>query len=483
MDSNSVTRRRLLGSLGAAGVVGLAGCGGGDGGDGADGGDGGDGGTPTDTPGDGGTTTPSEPGGTLRIGAINPHSGALQYYGNHTLWSFYAGLQYKGDDGTSVPGPDAGAGEYTVEVGDVTYEILVGDTQASPDEAQTLAEDYVASENVDMLVGCTSSASARTVASNVANQANVPLMVAPAAAVSITGSAETCSDNVFRANENVAMDAQSGGRYVAEATDIESVWIYYANYSFGEDVRTNYKRVLEANGISIDGETALAPDYSEDWEGQLDKAADAGSDGIVTGFTVAALPALFTVFLNNPDRYPFRAIGGLTTYAGAAALGGTVQSVLGEDFTADDLDELGMGPFTTRYHWNQYDNDINSAFTDFYTEQYGFWPDLFSGGAFTASSAIHQAIQETGDVSGDGVRQGLKGLTVQDTPKGENGYQFQEYDNQARSAMTVAPVIPTREDAQQFWPNAAMQPGDPVEVFDMSQTTPGPDSDVITCDL
>jgi len=58
-------------------------------------------------------------------------------------------------------------------------------------------------------------------------------------------------------------------------------------------------------------------------------------------------------------------------------------------------------------------------------------------------------------------------MTVTDTPKGENGYEFQEYNNQARSAMTVADAIPTEADN---W-DAGIQPGEPLATYSMDETT------------
>jgi len=480
MDSTGLTRRRVIGSLGAAGLLGLAGCGGDGGGDSGDGGSGGEGGD-DGSGGDGGTTAGGA-SGTVRIGSFNPHSGALAYYGNHTLWSMYAGLKYKGGDATEVPGPDAGTGNYTVEVGDVTYEIVVGDSEGSSSTAQSRAEEFVNDFDVDLLLGGTSSAAARTVANNVASPQEVPYMVAPAAAVSITGDSDTCGPNIFRAAENVAMDALSGGDYVANETDIESVWIYYADYSFGQDVNSNYARVLQENGVTIDGQTALPQGYSEDWEGQLDKAMNAGSDGIITGFTVATLPALFSVFLNNTDKYDYSAVGGLTTNAGMTALGSTVQSALG-DLTQENIEQAGLGPFTSRYHWNQYDNEVNSAFVDFYSSQYGIYPDLFSSGGFVSTAAIHEAVQAGGSTSADDIRSNLHGLTVSETPKGQDAYTFQEYDNQARSPMTVAPLVPTGDDVADNWGDAAVQPGAPVQTYGKDETTPAADSAAIDCSL
>ncbi|PSP47387.1 branched-chain amino acid ABC transporter substrate-binding protein, partial [Halobacteriales archaeon QH_1_68_42] len=161
--SGPITRRRMLKGLGATGAVGLAGCTegdgtptGGDGGDGSDGSDGsesdgmdgGDGSdmTPTET-----NTATGTPGGdvsgTVRIGVLQPMSGDLQYYGQQSIWGFLSGLAYKAD---SEPPGDVGTGTTTYSVGDVDYELLVRDTQFSPDAAESAAETLVRENDVDM---------------------------------------------------------------------------------------------------------------------------------------------------------------------------------------------------------------------------------------------------------------------------------------------------------------------------------------------
>jgi len=286
MDRNQVSRRRVLGALGAAGVTGLAGCtGNGDGGgDGSDGdGDGGGGGsTPTGAPtetaaeGDGGTAT-GEPGaaGTVRIGVLQPISEDLQYYGRSSLWGFFSGVAHKAG---GEPITDVSSGTRTTTVGDVDYELLIRDTQLSADEAQSLATDPVQNEEVDMLFGCTSSASADRVVKTVSKQVGIPTMIGPAASASITASSETCAENVFRASENTAMDARSGGKYVARNTDVSKGYLFGADYSFGQAVVANYRTVLEQEGVEIVGEKFVPQGYSE-WEGLLDNAESGGSSG------------------------------------------------------------------------------------------------------------------------------------------------------------------------------------------------------------
>ena len=472
----TVTRRHAIRSLGAAGVAALAGCtGDGDGStDGSDGTDA-DGGTETDSNMDG-TTTDQSVSGSLTIGVLQPLSGDLAYYGQQGLWGFLSGLAYKGD---TEPPSDVGTGTTTLSVGDVEYELIVRDTEFTADGAQSAATDLVSNEGVDMLAGCSSSGAASRVITNVVTASSVPMMVGPAASAGITSESETCGDLVYRASENTAMDARSGGRYVATETDVSRVYLFGADYSFGRAVVNNYRSVLEAEGIEIVGERFVNQGYSE-WDGLLDNAEEAGAEGIVGGFTVATLPNLFSSFLSGD--YSFRAFGGFATRITNAVVGQTMQRVLGDPLTEEKIENAGLGPFTTRYHWNQYDNPINDAFVESYTDAYGVVPDLFTSGAFTGASAIHQAVTEGGSTDPDDITGALKGMTVTDTPKGENGYTFQEYNNQARSEMTVANPVPTQDQWADSW-DSLIQPGEPLARIPGDQVTIPADSDDMNCSL
>jgi branched-chain amino acid transport system substrate-binding protein len=480
----------MLGALGAASVAGLAGCtsngggGGSDGGgDGSDGSDGGGTATPTEastetaTDGGDGTTT-GEPGtsGTVRIGVLQPISGDLQYYGRSSLWGFFSGFAHKA--GTD-PITDVSTGTRTATVGDVDYELLIRDTQLSADQAQSLATDLVQNEEVDLLFGCTSSASADRVIKTVSKQVGIPTLVGPAASASVTASSETCAENVFRASENTAMDARSGGAYVARNTDVSKVYLFGADYSFGQAVVANYRTVLEQEGVEIVGEKFVPRGYSE-WEGLLDNARSAGAEGIVAGFTVATLPQLFTTYLNGD--YSFRIFGGFATEITNTILGQTLGKVLGTPLTEADLGDVALGPFTTRYHWNQFDNPINDAFVDMHTNAFGKVPDLFAGGMFASSSAIVQAVESSGSTEGADIQSALRGMTVAETPKGEDSYVFQEYNNQARSEMTVANPVPTAEEWSDVW-GAAIQPSEPLARIGMDSTTIPADSPEMGCSL
>ena len=451
---HSVSRRDLLRATGAAGIAGLAGCMGGTGG----GGGGGDG------------------GGKMKIGVLQPVSGDLKYYGQQALWGFYSGLAYKGD---GEPIAEATTGSHTATVGDTEYELIVRDTKFSADTAQSKATDLVQNEDVDMLFGLTSSGAAARVIKTVVKSADVPLMTGPAASAGITSDEETCDKLVFRASENTAMDARSGGRYVAQESDVSKVYLFGADYSFGHAVVENYKKVLTANGVEIVGEKFVPQGYSE-WDGLLQNAEDAGAEGIVGGFTVATLPQLFTAYLQGD--YGYTVFGGFATQITNKIVGQTLQKVLGKPLTKEKLRQSGLGPFTTRYHWNQYDNEINSSFVDTYTKAYGVVPDLFTAGTFTAASAIVQAVEESGSTAGADVAEALRGMTVTDTPKGTDAYTFQRYNNQARSAMTVANIASTSEQWTENW-DAPIMPSESVATIEKDKTTIAKDAPGMNCSL
>jgi branched-chain amino acid transport system substrate-binding protein len=447
MRSN-LTRRQLLGTMGTTGALALAGCAVGD---------------------------DDDSSASLSIGILQDFSGPLPAYGAQGTAGFYSGLAQKADD--DPLGSDAvDAGEYEYTVGDLDIELLVRDTQFNAQEAQSLAEDLAAEDEVDLLYGVGNSGGAQRVITQVVDRADVPYIMGPAASAGLTGNDETCREQVFRANENTAMDARSGGVYIAESTDVDQMALFGADDTFGQSVIDNYRTVLENRGVEIVLERSVASGHQE-WQGLLEDAESQGAQGIVGGFTASTLPYFATEFLTGD--YDMQLFGGFASRVTLSIVGDTLSDVLGDNFTNEGIADADFGPFTSRYHWNQYDNEINDAFIDRHTEAYDVVPDLFTSGAFTAASAVIQAVEEEGEGSRDAIVSGLRGMTVEETPKGEGGYTFQEYNNQARSQMTVANVEVTPDD-QSNWP-AAIQPSEPVETVAAEDVTI-PASDM-SCDL
>ena len=472
MARQQTRRQWIRAAAGGTVGIGLAGCTGNGDGTETDSGNGNDNGN-----GDGNGNGNADVGasGTVTIGVMQPLTGDLQYYGQQSLWGFLSGLAYKkGEDPLDV----GTAGTASVDIGDVTYELVIENSEFDPETAQTVAEDLVIDEEVDLLFGITSSDAARRVVRSVVLETNVPIVIGPAASAGITSDSTTCSELVFRASENTAMDARSGGTYVAQETDVERVFIMAADYSFGRAVAANYRSVLESEGVEIVGERFVPRGTGTDtFEGLYRNAVDANADAVIGGFTVVTLPAFLETGLAGD--YGLRMFGGFATEISTAAIGGVAANVIGDEFTAADLREAKLGPFTTRYHWNQYDNEINNAFVDSYTSAYGKVPDLFTSGTFAASSAIVQAVEAGGSTDGADIAAEMRGMTIAETPKGEDAYVYQEYNNQARSAMTIANPVPNTEEN---W-NAPLMPSEPLATIAQDEVTLPDDDPDMNCSL
>ncbi|WP_265112217.1 ABC transporter substrate-binding protein [Halosolutus halophilus] len=433
-----LTRRTVLersGALAAVGTAALAGC------------------VTEDSSNDNGDPNDE----TIRIGAFQPTSADLQYYGQTALQGFYGGLAYKYDDVDPIDGLDVG--EYTIDPDDgPTYEIIVEDTAFDPDTAQLVAEDLVVDDEVDVLFGGTSSDSARRVIDTVVTQSDVLYLCGPAADGDITTSDEYCHERVFRASEHTAMDARSGATYVAEQMDVENVAMFGSDNSFGKGGVENYAAVFEEyDHIELQEPRYTEAGYAE-FGGLLDEAVANGADAVAGVYTAVTLPS----FIPTAMDYDVEIFGGFAEMLTIGALGGALRQALGEDFTAEDIENAGLGPFTTRYHWNQFDNPINDAFIEMTIDAYDQVPDLFHSGTFTLASALAQAIDESGSTATDDIVDAMTGMTVTDTPKGENGYEFREANNQAASEMAIAYPVPTSDEWADTW-DANIMPGEPVQ--------------------
>lgn len=446
--SKPTKRRNFLKGLGATGAAvtmgGLAGClGDGDG-------------VPTDE--------------TIKIGAVQPVSGGLEYYGRISLMGFYSGLAYKYDDIDPVNHFEAGSVEIDPEDGP-TYEIILADSTFDTSTAQAEASDLVADEEVDLLFGTSDSAAARRIINEVVDPTDTPFIIGPAADADITNDSENCHELAFRASENTAMDARAGAVYAAEELGMERVKIMAADYAFGYSVESNYRNVLEEAGIEVLESRFVEQGHTE-FDGLFEAAENEGADGVVGGFTFLTLPA----FLTTGMEYDVQLFGGLAALVTSQAIGGAITEVLGDDFTAEDAQEAGLGPFTTRYHWNQYDNDINDDFINMHTDAYEIVPDLFSSGTFVGATGLVEAIEDAGSVDGGEIADAMRGMTVEDTPKGEDGYTFQEFNNQAASSMSVAWLRSTTDEWADTW-GAPIMPSEPVETISADEAmTPAEDA-------
>lgn len=411
---------------------------------------------------------------TLRIGMVQPTSGILEYYGQISLMGFYSGLAYKYDDIDPLDHLTPGTETIDPEDGP-EIELILSDSTFDTSTALTEASELVTEDEVDLLFGVSDSSAGRSIIDEVVAPTDTPFIIGPAADADITNSEANCHELAFRASENTAMDARAGAVYAAEEAGVDTVAIFAADYEFGHSVEANYREVLEEVGIEVLDPWFVEQGYAE-FDGIYQEAIDQGAEGIIGGFTFATLPAFLTAGIG----FDIQIFGGFAELVTTQAIGGAIEGALGEGFTADDVQDAGLGPFTTRYHWNQYDNEINDEFIDMHIDAYDLVPDLFSAGTFVGATALVEAMESAGTTDPGEIAEAMQGMTVQDTPKGEDAYTFQEHNNQAASEMTVAWPVPTSEEWAPYW-GAVTMPGDPIDTIP-AEDAMTPEDDV-SCSL
>jgi branched-chain amino acid transport system substrate-binding protein len=394
------------------------------------------------------TGSADEGRGGFHIGALGNFTGPLSGYGQQTLRGFLSGLAYK--DGSAPPEFD-GPGEYELTVGNQPITVSVRDVAIDPSQAARAANDLVNDAGVDVLFGGGTTATAMSVG-EIAEQSRVPFLACPAMSTELTGG--SCNEFVFRTTATAAMMARTGAQYIVEETDIEQVALVANDFAAGQEWATNYRQTLAAGNVDVVYEE-FVPLGNNRWDSVLEGVASAGADAIVGGLVPNSQAPFLQAFLAAGSDAQF--LSHFWTAAELRGPGSVLEDSLGPDFTAQDVREANVGPFVTRYHWNQFDNSVNDWFVNAHTDVYGTVPDTFASSAFSAASALVQAA-EAGEWTSDAVVDGLAGMSVEDTPKGPDGYSFQEFNNQARSDVTVASVVPTdRGD----W-RAPIQPGTPL---------------------
>jgi branched-chain amino acid transport system substrate-binding protein len=458
-DMGEIPRRSLLkGGCAAGAGVGmpsvLTGCLGGNGGSGATG------------------------GGELRIGILQPYSGIVGYWGEMSTWGFVSGLASGGDEEPMTVEVEDGA-EATFEVGDVTYEMVFRDTELDAAVAQRAATDLVTSEEVDLLFGGISSDGVTRVIENVSKPTDTTYVVGASSGIGIVGNPGLCGRKVFRANEHTGMEARAEARYIGEETETETIYLIGPDNVFGRSFGRTYRTALENNGVEVVGERFVPPGFSE-FRGVLEDI-DEEAEALGINFTADTLPNFLPTFVNGNVSGVFD-LRGYAAFPGRTAMnliGSTLESELDEITEESISEEAKIGGLASRYHWNQYDNPMNDGFVSTYTETYGTVPDFFTSGSFAAGSAISQAINQGGATGGDEVAEEMYGMTVETTPKGEGGYVFQEHNNQAKSEMTVAKIVPSDEEN---W-NAPIMPSEPVMRVSADEAALPEDDTEMECDL
>ncbi|MBM7620720.1 branched-chain amino acid transport system substrate-binding protein [Bacillus tianshenii] len=332
----------------------------------------------------------------IKVGVLASLTGALETYGKQTVQGFELGLDY--------------ATEGTMEVNGHKIEFVVEDTETKPEVAIQKATKLLEEDEVDFLVGSSSSGDTLAVLP-LAEEYEKVMIVEPAVADSITGA--DWNKYIFRTARNSSQDAVAGAAAIAgKGVKIATL---APDYSFGHDGVAAFKEAAIALGADIVLEEYADP-AATDFTSNIQKILDAKPDYLFVVWAGANSPWNQISDMKVQDR-------GIKISTGAPDIAALA--------TMEQL--IGMEGFSVYYHTLP-DNPINDWLVEKHKEKFnGEVPDLFTPGGMSAAIAIVEALKKTeGNTDTDTIIKTMEGMSF-DTPKGQ--MTFRPEDHQAMQTL------------------------------------------------
>lgn len=342
------------------------------------------------------TTDAKEERSPIKIGVLASLSGPLEAYGTQTKRGFELGIEY--------------ATKGTMEVAGRKIEYVFVDTETDPKVARQKAIGLLEDEQVDVLVGSSSSGDTKAILP-LAEEYKRIMVVEPAVADSITGA--DWNKYIFRTARNSSQDAVAGAAAIAkEGVKIATL---APDYSFGRDGVAAFKKAAEDLGANVVHEEYADP-TSTDFTANIQKIIQADPDYLFVIWAGANSP------WNQINDMKLQEKGiKISTGAPDIAALKTMKSL------------VGMEGFTVYYH-ELPDNEVNDWLIEKHKEKYnGDVPDLFTPGGMSAAISIVKALEENnGSTDADQLITIMEGMSFE-TPKGT--MTFRAEDHQALQSL------------------------------------------------
>lgn len=342
------------------------------------------------------TTDETTEKATIKIGVLASLTGALEAYGKQTVQGFELGLDY--------------ATEGTFKVNGHPIEFIIEDTETKPEVAIKKATKLLEEDEVDFLVGSSSSGDTLAVLP-LAEEYETVMVVEPAVADSITGS--EFNRYIFRTSRNSSQDAVAGAAAIAgEGVKIATL---APDSSFGQDGIAAFKEAALNLGAEIVHEEFADP-AATDFTSNIQKIIEAEPDYLFVVWAGANSPWNQISDMKVQEK-------GIKISTGAPDI-----AVLS---TMNAL--VGMEGFTVYYHTLP-QNDVNAWLVEEHKKRFnGAVPDLFTPGGMSAAIAIVEAIKKTeGNTDADTLITAMEGMSFE-TPKGK--MTFRPEDHQAMQTL------------------------------------------------
>lgn len=370
-DSNS-RRRTFIKGIGGAGITGLAGC--------------------------MGNTLGGDD--TIKIGALAPNSGFLSIYGQENQRGYDFALNHLDNQilGNGV-------------------ELVVRDTETSASGALQGARELVGRENVDALVGVTSSAGGPRVGQYLSDEGQVPLITSQVASANARQACHRYLFYPWPSNYQMSIaNAKFIGNELGNHVDVDPSSVHYVglDYEMGQSSLEVLGTELENEGSEISGNTMVPPDTT-DFAPYFPEIEGTDAD-VISGF----MPGQQAVqFVTQATDY------GLKEDKVLCFLGDTV-SIL----ALGPMGEAANRMFSTFWYDVNRENELNVEYKDWYSSNFDdLPPNEAAANAANQLYSLAQGMEEAGSTNPDDVISALEGLTFEST-YGEMKYRASDHQTE-----------------------------------------------------
>lgn len=333
---------------------------------------------------------------TIKVGVLASMTGPLEVYGKQTVQGFELGLDYATDGKMEVDGKK--------------IEFIVEDTETKPDVAVKQATKLLEEDEVDFLVGSSSSGDTLAVLP-LAEEYEKIMVVEPAVADSITG--ENWNRYIFRTGRNSSQDSVAAAASIAkEGVKIATL---AQDSAYGREGVQAFKEGAEKLGAEIMNEQyvdANATDFTSNIQNIISSKPD----------------YLYIVWAGSNS--PWKQLKDMKVAEQGIKLSAAAQDIASLK-TMDAL--VGMSGFSI-YYYTLPDNEVNDWLVEEHKKKFdGEVPDLFTAGGMSSAIAIVEALKNTeGDTDSEALIEEMEGMEF-DSPKGT--MKFRAEDHQALQSL------------------------------------------------
>ena len=278
-------------------------------------------------------------------------------------------------------------------------EIVSRDDGGTPGDAVRAAEELIAREKVDVLMGTFASHVGLAVA-NLANQRKILFLAAEPLTDKMVW--EDGNRYTFRLRPSTYMQT---AMLIPEAAKLKKKrWaIVYPNYEYGQSATASFKKLLKQAQPDVEFVAEQAPALGKIEAGAVVQAlADAKPDAIFSSLFAADLQK-FVREGNTRGLFKNTVVFNL---------------LAGEPEYLDTLkDETPEGWWVTGYPWSEIDTPEHRRFRDAYQKRWNDYPRQGSVVGYTAVYSVANAAKRAGSIDTAKLIEALKGLEMQ-TPFG-----------------------------------------------------------------